>query len=51
MVQVATRVMLGESLKSMGYTTGLYAGGPDRRVPHVSVKAPVFSFAKLLRVE
>jgi len=51
MVQVATRCMLGEKLSDMGYTTGLYAGGPDRPVRHVSVKAPVFSFAKLTRVD
>jgi carbamoyl-phosphate synthase large subunit len=51
MVRVATRVMLGQTLKEMGYTTGLYAGGPDSPVPHVSVKAPVFSFAKLLQVD
>jgi carbamoyl-phosphate synthase large subunit len=51
MVQVATRVMLGQTLKEMGYKTGLYAGGPESPVPHVSVKAPVFSFAKLLRVD
>jgi carbamoyl-phosphate synthase large subunit len=51
MVQVATRAMLGETLQSMGYSTGLYAGGPERPVPHVSVKAPVFSFAKLLKVD
>jgi carbamoyl-phosphate synthase large subunit len=51
MVQVATRVMLGQTLKEMGYSTGLYAGGPGRPVPHVSVKAPVFSFAKLLQVD
>jgi carbamoyl-phosphate synthase large subunit len=51
MVQVATRVMLGQTLKEMGYSTGLYAGGPGCPVPHVSVKAPVFSFAKLLEVD
>jgi carbamoyl-phosphate synthase large subunit len=51
MVQVATRCMLGEKLTDMGYTTGLYAGGKERPVKHVSVKAPVFSFAKLTKVD
>jgi carbamoyl-phosphate synthase large subunit len=51
MVQVATRCMLGERLKDMGYSTGLWAGGEERPVAHVSVKAPVFSFAKLTRVD
>jgi len=51
MVQVATRCMLGERLADMGYQTGLYAGGLERPVHHVSVKAPVFSFAKLTRVD
>ncbi len=51
MVQVATRVMLGERLAEMGYRTGLYCGGLENPVAHVSVKAPVFSFAKLARVD
>jgi carbamoyl-phosphate synthase large subunit len=51
MVQVATRCMLGEKLVDMGYKTGLYAGGLERPVRHVSVKAPVFSFAKLTKVD
>jgi carbamoyl-phosphate synthase large subunit len=51
MVKVATQVMLGQSLSSLGYSTGLFAGGPGSEVPHVSVKAPVFSFAKLLAVD
>jgi carbamoyl-phosphate synthase large subunit len=51
MVQVATRCMLGEKLADMGYKTGLYAGGEERPVGHVSVKAPVFSFAKLTKVD
>src|SRR5207248_1325316 len=51
MVQVATRCMLGEKLRDMGYRSGLYAGGKERPVQHVSVKAPVFSFAKLTRVD
>jgi carbamoyl-phosphate synthase large subunit len=51
MVQVATRCMLGEKLADMGYSTGLYAGGAERPVSHVSVKAPVFSFAKLTKVD
>jgi carbamoyl-phosphate synthase large subunit len=53
MVRVATRVMLGARLRDLGYETGLYPGpvGPDGRLPHVSVKAPVFSFAKLGKVD
>jgi carbamoyl-phosphate synthase large subunit len=53
MVQVATQVMLGTRLRDLGYKTGLYPGavGPDGRLPHVSVKAPVFSFAKLGKVD
>ncbi|MFN3649271.1 MAG: carbamoyl-phosphate synthase large subunit [Armatimonadota bacterium] len=51
MVQVATRCMLGEKLRDMGYRTGLFAGGAERPVEHVSVKAPVFSFAKLTKVD
>jgi carbamoyl-phosphate synthase large subunit len=56
MVQVATRCMLGEKLRDMGYVTGLHAGGVGHtlarhQVHHVSVKAPVFSFAKLTKVD
>ena len=46
MVQVATRAMLGRSLESMGYGSGL---GPTPNL--VTVKAPVFSFEKLGLVE
>lgn len=42
MAQVATRVIMGESLKEQGYQDGL-APESDR----ISVKAPVFSFSKL----
>jgi carbamoyl-phosphate synthase large subunit len=49
MVQVATRVMLGTRLRDLGYGTGLYPAGASAR--HVSVKAPVFSFAKLGKVD
>ncbi len=42
MAQVATRVILGESLKNQGYQDGLY-----REPQTVHVKAPVFSFNKL----
>ena len=41
-VDVATRVMLGEKLKDIGYGTGLY-----RQAPYCAVKVPVFSFEKL----
>ena len=46
MANVASRVIMGESLKSQGYSTGYH--------PHVSgvyVKAPVFSFSKLRGVD
>ena len=43
MVELASRVMLGEPLKTMGYGTGLY-----RTPPYVAVKVPVFSFEKLM---
>ncbi|MHC1734980.1 MAG: carbamoyl-phosphate synthase large subunit [Erysipelotrichaceae bacterium] len=46
MAQIATRVILGETLKGMGYKDGLVEPG-DR----IHVKAPVFSFAKLRRVD
>lgn len=51
MVQVATRAMLGGRLADMGYRTGLYSGGAGHLLQHVSVKAPVFSFAKLTQVD
>jgi carbamoyl-phosphate synthase large subunit len=46
MVKVATRVMLGISLKEQGYRTGLW---PEQ--PLVAVKAPVFSMSKLVGVD
>ncbi len=42
MVDIATRVMLGERLEDIGCGTGLY-----RTPPYVAVKVPVFSFEKL----
>ncbi len=42
MVDLATRVMVGQSLKSLGYGTGLY-----KQPPYVAVKVPVFSFEKI----
>ncbi|MDF2963537.1 MAG: large subunit of carbamoyl phosphate synthase [Paenibacillus sp.] len=46
MANAATRVILGEKLADMGYQTGLW---PEDEF--VSVKVPVFSFAKLRRVD
>lgn len=46
MANVATRVIMGEKLADMGYETGLW---PED--DYVSVKVPVFSFAKLRRVD
>jgi len=45
-VNVATKVMLGKSLKEQGYETGLW-----QRQPLVGIKAPVFSMSKLLGVD
>ena len=42
MVDLASRVMLGETLDSLGYGSGLV-----RTPPYYAVKAPVFSFEKL----
>ena len=42
MVDLASRVMLGASLKDLGYGTGLYSVPP-----YCAVKVPVFSFEKL----
>ena len=42
MVDLATRVMVGQPLASLGYGTGLY-----RQPPYVAVKVPVFSFEKI----
>ena len=46
MVNVATRVAMGETLKALGYKTGLL---PAKA--HIAVKAPVFSFAKMQDVD
>ncbi len=47
LVAMATRVMLGEKVRDLGFGTGLYA-----RYPAVyAIKAPVFSFEKLHDVD
>lgn len=46
MAQVATRVIMGESLREQGYQDGL---APESKM--ISVKAPVFSFSKLSDVD
>ncbi|MEW6572587.1 MAG: carbamoyl-phosphate synthase large subunit, partial [Bacillota bacterium] len=46
MIMLATRAILGRRLREMGYRTGLY-----REASHISVKVPVFSFAKILDVD
>ena len=46
MVDLATKIMLGETLKSLGYHSGLYPSGK-----YVAVKVPVFSFEKLQDVD
>jgi carbamoyl-phosphate synthase large subunit len=46
MVNLATRLIMGRTLKELGYRGGLY---PESEF--VGVKVPVFSFAKLLQVD
>ncbi|MGI6152350.1 MAG: carbamoyl-phosphate synthase large subunit [Christensenellaceae bacterium] len=46
MVSVATRVMMGQTLKEQGYETGI-----QKEAKMVTVKAPVFSFSKLSTVD
>lgn len=46
MVTIATRIMLGQSLREQGYTPGLW---PKQSL--VAVKAPVFSMSKLSGVD
>ncbi len=43
MVDLASKVMLGDKLANLGYGTGLY-----RTPPYYAVKVPVFSFEKLM---
>ncbi len=46
MVDLATKIMLGSTLKELGYEGGLYPSGD-----YVAVKVPVFSFEKLHDVD
>jgi carbamoyl-phosphate synthase large subunit len=46
MVDVATKIMLGHTLKEQGYEDGLY-----KTAAYVAVKVPVFSFGKLHDVD
>jgi carbamoyl-phosphate synthase large subunit len=46
MIKVATRVMLGTSLKEQGYSSGLW---PVSKL--IAIKAPVFSMSKLVGVD
>jgi len=46
MVKVATKVMLGKTLKELGYSTGLW-----KKQRLVGIKAPVFSMSKLTGVD
>jgi len=46
MVDIATKIMLGATLKDLGYESGLYPEGD-----YVAVKVPVFSFEKLHDVD
>ncbi|MDE6004825.1 MAG: carbamoyl-phosphate synthase large subunit [Oscillospiraceae bacterium] len=46
MVDIATKIMFGATLKDLGYETGLHPVGD-----YVAVKVPVFSFEKLQDVD
>ncbi|HOV27096.1 MAG TPA: carbamoyl-phosphate synthase (glutamine-hydrolyzing) large subunit [Pseudobacteroides sp.] len=46
MVNVATKLIMGKSLRDLGYTPGLY-----KESEFYAVKAPVFSFSKLTTVD
>lgn len=46
MIDLATRAMLGEKVRDLGYGTGLY-----RKPDYFAVKVPVFSFEKLMDVD
>ncbi len=46
MVDIATKIMLGSTLKEQGYEGGLY-----KKSEYVAVKVPVFSFEKLQDVD
>lgn len=46
MVRIATKIMLGMSLKEQGYSTGLW-----KKQKLVGIKAPVFSMSKLAGVD
>jgi carbamoyl-phosphate synthase large subunit len=45
-IDLATKVMLGEKLKDLGYGTGIY-----QEAKYFAVKMPVFSFEKLTNVD
>jgi len=47
LVQIATRVMLGDTLTDLGFPGVHRVPAP----PHIAVKAPVFSFEKLTQAE
>lgn len=46
MVELATKIMLGKSLKDLGFGIGLY-----KKSEYIAVKVPVFSFEKLHDVD
>lgn len=46
MVNIATKVAMGETLRALGYQPGLLPAKP-----YTAVKAPVFSFAKMQQVD
>ncbi|MFA7468733.1 MAG: carbamoyl-phosphate synthase large subunit, partial [Desulfotomaculaceae bacterium] len=46
LINLATKAVLGKKLRDMGYS-----GGMQKETPVIGVKAPVFSFEKLLKVD
>lgn len=46
MVNIATKIAMGDTIKGLGYQPGLLPAKP-----YIAVKAPVFSFAKMQQVD
>lgn len=46
MVNIATKIAMGETIRGLGYQPGLLPAKP-----YIAVKAPVFSFAKMQQVD
>jgi carbamoyl-phosphate synthase large subunit len=46
MIEIATKVMLGQKLKNMKYGTGLH-----KKSEYICIKMPIFSFEKIKNSE